>query len=429
MGCWGVVAVYAGTVVVAAMWACGHRVPRLALGVLWCAASACSVYDPDLLPEPPTEGPVLPLASAGGSGGAGGSGTGGAGGTGGTGGASGGSGGGTGGAAGTAGVTTPPPQRPDQCGDGVLAETEVCDTGIAETGAGACPTECPALATCLPQRLEGNGCTTRCVPDPPGCADGDGCCSGDCTADTDDDCSQSCGDGVVQAEDGETCEPDSETDPCPTDCNDDDECTMDLLEGSPSNCNVTCAHVALGLVGDDGCCPKDNPDANANTDNDCTAECGNGVREPGEECDGSLGCDGNCVLTVTAEQQQCLEGRIPTSVDPACEECQCLQCTQLVMDCLFDADMARQQQCLALSDCALTTNCRDIACYCGLGVTACGGILGRPTGPCVLEVEAAAGGTTDPLVITARGTDTTYAIGRANALEDCAATQCPDVCP
>jgi hypothetical protein len=79
--------------------------------------------------------------------------------------------------------------------------------------------------------------------------------------------------------------------------------------------------------------------------------------------------------------------------------------------------------------CGLQNDCTSTACYCGPGVVLCGGILGRPTGPCVLEVEAAAGGTTDPLIIIERMTDTDYAVGRANLLAECAVQQCPDVCP
>jgi cysteine-rich repeat protein len=54
-------------------------------------------------------------------------------------------------------------------------------------------------------------------------------------------------------------------------------------------------------VNGDGCCTMG---ANANTDSDCTAVCGNDVQEMGESCDDGNttpgdGCDGSCVLEVT----------------------------------------------------------------------------------------------------------------------------------
>ena len=50
-----------------------------------------------------------------------------------------------------------------------------------------------------------------------------------------------------------------------------------------NSCNVTCAHTTVTAPKNgDGCCP---PGANSNTDSDCSASCGNGVLESGEQCD------------------------------------------------------------------------------------------------------------------------------------------------
>jgi len=52
---------------------------------------------------------------------------------------------------------------------------------------------------------------------------------------------------------GETCDPPAS---CPTDCDDDDECTEDAMIGSPSNCNVTCSNIDIvSCINGDECCP------------------------------------------------------------------------------------------------------------------------------------------------------------------------------
>jgi hypothetical protein len=124
------------------------------------------------------------------------------------------------------------------------------------------------------------------------CVAGDGCCPSTCTHDTDSDCSASCGNGVVDMSAGETCEPESTTQPCPTSCDDAAACTGDYPTGSVRNCNLSCTHVetVIPLIGD-GCCP---PGANANNDNDCQPMCGNGIVERGERCDGRCPTQADC---------------------------------------------------------------------------------------------------------------------------------------
>jgi hypothetical protein len=63
---------------------------------------------------------------------------------------------------------------------------------------------------------------------------------------------------------GETCDPPAS---CPTNCNDNDACTMDTLSGTAATCDVVCMHAPItACANDDGCCPMGCTYAN---DNDC----------------------------------------------------------------------------------------------------------------------------------------------------------------
>ncbi|HTU60296.1 MAG TPA: hypothetical protein VMF89_17720, partial [Polyangiales bacterium] len=176
------------------------------------------------------------------------------------------------------------------CGDGKITGDEKCDVGIPSGTPGACPTQCPALAQCAPRELEGTACQSECAVLIATCGVSDGCCPAQCSPGSDSDCSRACGDGIIDAELGETCETESK-EPCPAsekDCADDDPCTTDRLIGSAKNCNALCVHMANDTPkADDGCCPRGVDSAQ---DSDCSARCGNGEREAGEDCDGSDGC-------------------------------------------------------------------------------------------------------------------------------------------
>src|SRR4051794_40525265 len=221
---------------------------------LYFALSSCSSYDPSLLVAPDVAAPV-PMPDAGG---------------------------GTGGQVADAGLVVDSGRPMARCGDGLLNGDEKCDIAIAKDKPGACPTECAAAAECAPRAVSGAQCNAECVVLQPTCKTGDGCCSGNCTTDNDGDCSSSCGDGIVQSDKGETCDPGSaDSDagggatPCKTlaDCNDDKVCTMDVLVGSAQKCNTDCSHVEIAEPkSGDGCCP---PNADANADSDCKANCGN----------------------------------------------------------------------------------------------------------------------------------------------------------
>lgn len=187
------------------------------------------------------------------------------------------------------------------CDNGVVESGETCDTGIAAGSAGACPTTCDDKVACTIDVLTGSGCGAACghTSITACAAKSDGCCPAGCNANTDSDCTPTCGNGV--AESGETCDtaiaaglPGA----CPTTCNDDLACTIDTFVGG--TCGLSCSNAAITACTQksDGCCPAG---CNANTDVDCSPECGNGAVEKDEKCDTAITGD--------------VEGACPASCD------------------------------------------------------------------------------------------------------------------
>lgn len=314
------------------------------------------------------------------------------------------------------------------CGDGQLDDGERCDTAIAEGELGACPTSCSAPNPCLPQALRGSDCDARCEPVTPECTDDDACCPEGCSSSTDNDCSGSCGDGVVQEELGETCEvPDPDGDaqqPCVTECPDDgDACTVEALVGSADNCNAACTATVIDVAAaGDGCCPEGGDN---NVDEDCPIVCGNGAVEQGEECDGGEGCE-DCELLPTPEELLCQDALAGTGDD--CRECTCRDCTAATNDCFDSGDATRDANCAMIVLCGIENDCLGSQCYCGLDVEPNGTCL-VGDGPCAAVLDAAAA-TPGALAVYTEQSDPTTAIGRASLFSQChQLTGCDLECP
>lgn len=165
----------------------------------------------------------------------------------------------------TRGKSTPDPDPNngdvDACGNGAIDEGESCDSAIAVGEEGACPTSCAAGA-CGTVELIGSAatCDAVCEESPAECGAEDGCCPTGCDSASDADCTNTCGDGVVEGP--EKCDGD-----CPTSCPE-DACAASTLEGSADDCSAECvAGTAITACADgDGCCPADC----AGMDDDCT---------------------------------------------------------------------------------------------------------------------------------------------------------------
>lgn len=174
------------------------------------------------------------------------------------------------------------------CGNGIVEAGETCDPPSA------CPFTCIDGNPCTRDIRIGSAanCTAACLYHPiTQCRDNDMCCPAGCTENEDDDCSSTCGNGIVET--GETCDPPSS---CPSTCDDGDECTDDTSIGSAANCTADCLHENIsGCIDGDGCCPAG---CDANTDNDCSSTptpiCGNGIVEEGERCDPPETCPSTC---------------------------------------------------------------------------------------------------------------------------------------
>lgn len=310
------------------------------------------------------------------------------------------------------------------------------DIDVAEDAADdSCSIECPAPETCSYWVKEGSGCQALCVKKFLDCQDGDGCCPSECSYKNDSDCSSNCGDGVLQTEEGEICEPgwtiDGNTpDPqivCPVDCPDDgDPCTEEYLAGSPRNCNAVCSQTIItSFVDGDSCCPDN---GNANVDSDCAPICGNGVSEADEECDGTEYCDEQCRSLIPDDQARCIKDfDIHKGV---CEECTCSHCARQALTCFDSEDSNLNVLCTDVVACAHQAGCVGAACYCGTALNRLTGtcLFGRtPDGPCKEVIERAAG-EANAFTVFSQGVDNDTALGRAFAFGNCYEDNCLDIC-
>ncbi len=177
------------------------------------------------------------------------------------------------------------------CPQGAVTESSVTTRSaiaIAAEEAGACQTACDDGLACTTDVLKNPGtCKASCAyPAIVACKNGDGCCPGGCTAATDDDCSKNCGNGKV--DDKETCDTGigaGKPGSCPTDCDDANSCTTDMILNK-ATCAAQCSHVAVtACANNDGCCPTG---CTTKTDNDCSVTCGDGVKDKQEKCDTAI---------------------------------------------------------------------------------------------------------------------------------------------
>ena len=101
-------------------------------------------------------------------------------------------------------------------------------------------------------------------------------------------------------------------------------------------------------------------------------------------------------------EQQCTSSANRELVDVAagCTRCACSDCAPSVLTCLEQGEGVYDRPCRDLLKCAITNGCRDWDCYCtDPGCRANPDADGN--GPCVNEMNAAAGGTQDRAAVNA----------------------------
>jgi hypothetical protein len=196
------------------------------------------------------------------------------------------------------------------------------------------------------------------------------------------DCSNSCGDGVL--DDNERCDTAITAGPgvCPTlaDCDDKNDCTTDDIIGA--SCNTECNNPPITVCSptSDGCCPTGCTDT---TDADCLPTCGNGELDDGEQCDTAItaGPGGCPTLADCDDNKDCTIDDItaPGSCSAVCRSTEKTRCDSKSDDCC-------PLGCTALTDIDCSPTCDNGAVE---GNEKCDtGILAGSPGACPIDPKA-----------------------------------------
>lgn len=297
---------------------------------------------------------------------------------------------------------TPEPNDPTclpvaYCGDGIFDPTdEACDDGNLNDN-DDCSNDCTQGCgngivntgeTCDDGNLNDNDdCSNNCTA---GCGNGivnTGETCDDGNLNDNDDCSNNCtagcGNGIVNT--GETCDDGN--------LNDNDDCS--------NNCTAGCGN---GIVNTGETCDDGNPNDNDDCSNNCTAGCGNGIVNTGEQCDdgnavNNDGCSNACALPTCGDGilhagEQCDDGN-NVAGDGCSPTCNNEICGNNVLDPNEVCDGAANANCesgVCLPDCT----CLIVSNLCGNGILddgeECDGAAGAcSSGPCLPDCTCSTG--------------------------------------
>jgi hypothetical protein len=232
-------------------------------------------------------------------------------------------------------------------------------------------------------------------------------------------------------------------------------------------------------ISSDGCCP---PLADAASDSDCDAVCGDGLRERAETCDPPETCvsastctspdachnahysgtpercdarcelrnveaclagDGCCPAGCTHDQdddcappsppacdETCPDAAAPSDCQVAhgsaeCESCDCAHCASATTLCLATR-APTGSACEDIVRCAASNACNGLECLCGnQSASQCQRV---PSGPCVFEFLAASGVWSNVFTPPTTNAWTNGPIARALQLLTCRSEQCATAC-
>jgi len=291
------------------------------------------------------------------------------------------------------------------CGNGTVEGVERCDIAIAQGQEGACPDGCNMRDGCLAHELVGQRCGARCAPiEITESIPGDGCCPSGATSETDSDCSATCGNGVIEAD--ETCDP-KESCPTAASCKTERACTVAQITGSASTCSARCQELPVSVCeSGDGCCPDR---CTSEVDSDCTST------DETEQPRPTSSPDAGTAMPTTNECSAIHSGG-------RCHACDCTYCATEVEACESITEETRG--CARVVECALQNRCQGAACFCGDNLANC---QTRPLGPCLREIREVSG-SRDYLGVwwTASTPGTPLAI--AMTLLQCRADHCAETC-
>lgn len=310
------------------------------------------------------------------------------------------------------------------CGNGLVDGRERCDIAIPQGEPGACPDGCNVRDGCLAEELAGQRCGARCVAkEITENIDGDGCCPSGAKPATDSDCSPTCGNGVIEAD--ETCDP---PESCPTSvsCATDKACTVAHITGAAGTCSARCQELPVSICeSGDGCCPER---CGSELDSDCPVT----DREAARPRRTTTTSDAGTLASGTGEStcmngEQCTEEQLAAECNAVhsggqCHACDCAYCAAQVALC--ESVTKDSGGCARVVECALENHCQGAECLCGDNLTSC---QNRPLGPCLWEIREVAG-SRDYYSIWWTATTPGTPLKIAMDLVQCRADHCAETC-
>ena len=306
---------------------------------LYFALCSCSSYDPSLLVAPDVAAP-LPMPDAGGTGGhqlA---------------------------DAGPVDSGRPVPR----CGDGLLNGDERATSRSPPDKPGACPTECVAAAECAPRAVSGSSVQCRMRRLAADVQDRRRLLLGQLHRRQRRRLLDSCGDGIVQSDKGETAirvrptammaaavhrarrSPTATTTRRArwTCCSAASRTATRIVRTSRSS-NPRAVTVAAR--------PTPTPMRHG-----LPAVCGNKIKEGAEQCDSTHGLQQRLQATMTPDQMACMDSCRPDAND--CDLCSCMQCATQQLTVVASGDASRDAHCTEILACSNQHDCVRTACYC-----------------------------------------------------------------